>query len=53
MKIAGFLSSSGAHFWKGAIVGAALTFILTNEGVKSALAETFSGLFGSKASESE
>lgn len=53
IQIANFLTSSGTHFWKGAIVGAVLTFILTNDGVKSALGDTFSGFFGSASGESK
>jgi hypothetical protein len=45
-KIAAFLTSTGAHFWKGAVVGAAVTFLLTNSAVKSALGDTFSAVFG-------
>ena len=45
-KIAAFLTSTGAHFWKGAIVGAAVTFLMTNSAVKSALGDTFSAVFG-------
>lgn len=45
-KIAGLLSGNGSVFWKGAIIGALLTFILTNSSVKSALAESFSAIFG-------
>ena len=48
-KIVSFLTSSGAHFWKGAAVGALLTFVLTNSSVKSALGDTFSSIFGGKA----
>jgi|GEM_PF-1586150 len=44
-KIAAFLTSTGAHFWKGAVVGAAVTFLLTNSAVKSALGDTFSTIF--------
>lgn len=49
-KIMSFLTSTGAHFWKGAAVGALLTFILTNGSVKSAVAEAFTGVFGGKES---
>lgn len=45
-KILSFLTASGTHFWKGALVGALLTFVLTNSSVKSALGETFSAIFG-------
>jgi hypothetical protein len=51
MKIASFLTASGAHFWKGAIVGALMTFILTNSSVKSALGDSFSAIFGSSKTE--
>jgi hypothetical protein len=44
MQVMSFLNSNGTNFWKGALVGAAVTFLLTNEGVKSALRETFSSL---------
>jgi hypothetical protein len=46
VKIASFLTASGTHFWKGAIVGALVTFILTNGSVKSALGDSFSAIFG-------
>jgi anthranilate phosphoribosyltransferase len=45
-KIAAFLTSTGTHFWKGAVVGAAVTFVLTNSAVKSALGDTFSAILG-------
>ncbi len=45
-KIAAFLTSTGTHFWKGALVGAAVTFVLTNNAVKSAMGDTFSAIFG-------
>lgn len=45
-KIMDFLTSTGAHFWKGAAVGALLALLLTNSTVKSAIGEAFSGLFG-------
>ncbi|MFZ5812517.1 MAG: hypothetical protein ACOY4F_10780, partial [Thermodesulfobacteriota bacterium] len=52
-KIAAFLTSTGTHFWKGAIVGAAVTFVLTNSAVKSALGDTFSAIFGGAKAGSE
>lgn len=45
-KIMDFITSTGAHFWKGAAVGALLALILTNSTVKSTIGEAFSGLFG-------
>lgn len=51
-KIMSFLSSTGTHFWKGAVVGALLALVLGNSSVKSTLADSFSGLFG-KGNESE
>lgn len=45
-KIMNFITSTGTHFWKGAIVGAALTFLLTNKAVKSTISDCFSGLIG-------
>lgn len=45
-KIMDFITSTGAHFWKGAAVGVLLTLILTNSTVKSTIGEAFSGLFG-------
>lgn len=47
-KIINFLSSTGTYFWKGAIVGAVLTLLLTNDGVKSMLKECLGGLIPSK-----
>jgi hypothetical protein len=48
-KIASFLTAGGTHFWKGAIVGALATFVLTNSSVKSALGDSFSAIFGGAA----
>lgn len=45
-KIMNFLSSSGAHFWKGAAVGAAIALLASNSTVKAAVADAFSTLFG-------
>ena len=45
-KFFGLLSSTGNLFWKGAIVGALLTFALNNASVKSALGESLSAIFG-------
>lgn len=44
-KVVNFLSGTGTHFWKGAIVGAVLTLILTNNSIKSSLSEGLSGIF--------
>ncbi len=52
-KIAAFLTSTGTHFWKGALVGAAVTFVMTNSAVKSALGDTFSAIFGGAKSGGE
>ena len=45
-KFFGLLSGTGNLFWKGAIVGALLTFALNNDSVKSALSESLSAIFG-------
>ena len=45
-KIMSFLSSSGAHFWKGAAVGAAIALLASNSTVKAAISEAFSTLLG-------
>ncbi len=50
-KIASFLTSGGTHFWKGAIVGAAASLLLTNNAVKSALSDSFSSIFGASKSD--
>lgn len=49
-KIMSFLGASGDHFWKGAIVGAGLTFLLTNDTVKSAVTDSLGSLFGGSKS---
>lgn len=46
VKIASFLTTSGTYFWKGAIVGALATFVLTNASVKSAIRDSVSSVFG-------
>ena len=51
MKIAGLLSSSGSHFWKGAIVGVLLALILNSGTLKSALGDNLSSLFGAAGAE--
>jgi len=51
VKIASFLTANGTHFWKGAIVGALATFVLTNSSVKSALGDSFSAIFGRSKAE--
>ena len=49
-KFFGLLSGTGNLFWKGAIMGALLTFALNNESVKSALGESFSAIFNTTTS---
>lgn len=49
VQVMTFLNSTGSNFWKGALIGAAATFLLTNDGVKSALRETFSSLSSGKS----
>lgn len=39
------------QFWKGAIVGAAATVLLTSESVRKGMGNTFGGLFGNKAAQ--
>ncbi len=52
-KIMNFISSSGAHFWKGALVGAAVALLLSNSSVKSAVGDAFSGILGNGKSSAE
>lgn len=47
-KIMNFLTSTGTHFWKGAIVGALLTLVMTNESVKATLKDCLGNLVPSK-----
>ena len=44
--LAGLLDTSDTRFWKGLIVGAALTFLLTNTGIKDSVGNMVGGLFG-------
>ncbi len=47
--VAGFLrffQSSSSDFWKGALVGGAVTLLLTNETVKNAIAGALGGVLG-------
>lgn len=51
-----FFQSTSSDFWKGALVGAGLALLLTNDTVKSAIAGSFAGLWGlvgNKAEEME
>jgi hypothetical protein len=48
-KILGFLGGSGGDFWKGALVGAAVVFLLNNKDVKDAVAGTLGAVFGGAA----
>jgi hypothetical protein len=45
-KIAALYSGFDAQFWKGALIGAVVTVLLTNETVKTAVAGTLGGIFG-------
>ena len=39
------------QFWKGAVVGAAAAFLLTNDSVRGAMGKTFGSLFGKNAAD--
>lgn len=41
-----FFQSTSSDFWKGALVGTALTLLLTNDSVKSGIAKSFAGIWG-------
>ncbi len=41
------------QFWKGAIVGAAATVLLTSESVRKGMGKTFGSLFGNKATQAQ
>ncbi len=41
-----FFQSTSSDFWKGALVGTALTLLLTNDAVKSGIAKGFAGIWG-------
>ena len=45
-KLAALYSGFDTQFWKGALIGAVLTVLLTSETVKTAVAGTFGGIFG-------
>ena len=45
-KIAALYSGFDAQFWKGALIGAVLTVLLTSKPVKNAVAGTLGGIFG-------
>jgi hypothetical protein len=45
-KIAALYSGFDTQFWKGALIGAVLTVLLTSETVKTAVAGTLGGIFG-------
>jgi hypothetical protein len=45
-KLAALYSSFDAQFWKGALIGAVLTVLLTNDTVKNAVAGTLGGIMG-------
>ncbi len=51
--LAGLLDTSDSRFWKGLLVGAAMTFLLTNTGVKDALGGMVGGLFGANKEQPE
>lgn len=48
-KLLGLLQDSGGDFWKGALVGAAVVFLVNNDTVKKTVSGAFGSLFGSKA----
>ncbi|MFW5487145.1 MAG: hypothetical protein ACNI3A_01780 [Desulfovibrio sp.] len=41
-----FFQTSSTDFWKGALIGAGLTLLLTNDTIKGAIAGGVSGLLG-------
>ncbi len=46
-------TSQDDQFWKGALVGAAATVLLTNKSVKNAMGKTFGGIFGGTVKKDE
>jgi hypothetical protein len=48
-----FFQSTSSDFWKGALVGTALTLLLTNDSVKSMLSRSVAGLWGLVGAEAE
>ncbi|NCC26264.1 MAG: hypothetical protein EOM25_13885 [Deltaproteobacteria bacterium] len=55
-KFLNFFEKTSSDFWKGALLGAGMTFLLTNDRVKGAIAGVFSGVcgaFGKNAEEME
>ncbi len=46
-------TSRDDQFWKGALVGAAATVLLTNKSVKNAMGKTFGGIFGGSPKKDE
>jgi hypothetical protein len=45
-KIVGLLNGFDTQFWKGALIGAVATLLVTNDAVKSAVSGTLGGIFG-------
>lgn len=41
-----FFQASSSEFWKGAVLGTALTLLLTNDNVKNMLANSVAGVWG-------
>ena len=52
-KVAGFLESCDTQFWKGTVVGVAVTLLLTSDTVKSAVFGTLGGVMDTFRKEKE
>ena len=48
-KVAGLLGNVDSRFWKGALVGAALTLLISSPAISGSVAGLFSGLLGKGA----
>jgi hypothetical protein len=52
-QVAGLLGSFDSRFWKGALVGAAIAFLLTNSTISDSVVGMFSGLWGGGSKEDQ
>jgi hypothetical protein len=50
-QVMSYLDNLDTQFWKGALVGLAVTLLLTNNPIKKTIGETFSGIWGSSPKE--
>lgn len=48
-----FFNNAGSDFWKGALVGAGITLLMTSDSVKNMLAGGIGGLWGMMGADAE